>query len=242
MKLRVRLQTSGSSRWARGTGIDSGGQQAGNRTAQFSHIRVISANANIPPLCCLVLRSRNTSANGLLGTYARRVRSGRYVYRRILHSTPAFDPRGLRREIGIGATVSGPHDLTGIRPCHFLEADFWPAWLRVIQLPDWSSSISLGHWRRAQSSACKIFGNSSFVGAATKVLEDPGFHGVTMLSDNVYGHFRRRTLTIEAIRREGHRWHNISVFSPRPVIWPAVPEIRRTPGPSIENKRNIKEY
>jgi hypothetical protein len=36
------------------------------------------------------------------------------------------------------------------------------------------------------------------VGATTKVPEDPGFHCVTMPSDNVYGHFRRRTLTIEA--------------------------------------------
>jgi hypothetical protein len=29
-------------------------------------------------------------------------------------------------------------------------------------------------------------------------LEDPGFHCLTIVSDNVYGHFRRLTLTIEA--------------------------------------------
>jgi hypothetical protein len=31
--------------------------------------------------------------NGLLGTYARRVRSGRYAYRRILRFTPVTDPK-----------------------------------------------------------------------------------------------------------------------------------------------------
>ena len=31
-----------------------------------------------------------------------------------------------RRELGIGATVSDPRDLTGIRPCNFREADFRP--------------------------------------------------------------------------------------------------------------------
>ena len=51
-------------------------------------------------------------------------RSGSEVCRRILHSTPAFDLRGLKREIGIRATVSGPHYLAGIRPCNFVEADF----------------------------------------------------------------------------------------------------------------------
>ena len=42
------------------------------------------------------------------------------------YCTPAFDPRGLRGEVGIRATVSGPHYLTGIRPRDFLEADFRP--------------------------------------------------------------------------------------------------------------------